>query len=205
MEIQLVKPLCILMYGIPGAGKSTFARQLSEQLNIAHVHSDRIRHELYDDAQYSSAENSTVLRLSVYMAEMLLAQKQSVIFDMQLPTQTLRNNLRSLAREYGAEFITVWVQTDYETALYRATHRDRRRIDDKYSFSITPQLHQRLSSAGSEPRDGSTIVISGKHLFKTQVGPLLRRLKQAGVITNNIPAGKRTGRVDHDRRQNAVR
>jgi len=37
------KPLLILLYGFPGAGKTHFARQLSETIHAAHVQSDRIR------------------------------------------------------------------------------------------------------------------------------------------------------------------
>lgn len=201
MKPQLTQPVCLLMHGIPGAGKSAFARQLSERLNIAHVNSDRIRAELFDDPQFGSAENSTVWRLAAYMAETLLSTGQSVVFDMHLPTQTLRRTLRDIAKQYSAGFVVVWVQTDYETALYRATHRDRRRIDDKYSFQLTPQMHERLAGVGSKPSSEPAIVISGQHLFKTQVGPVLKKLQDMKFLTMAPPLSERISRVDHDRRR----
>lgn len=188
------------MHGIPGAGKSAFARQFAQHLEIAHINSDRIRAELYDDAQFGSAENATVWRLSYYMAETVLAGSQSLVLDMNLPTQTLRRHLRTLATQYGAAFVVIWVQTDYETALYRATHRDRRRIDDKYSFPISAQLHQKLSTTGSNPGPEPTIVISGQHIFKTQLGPVLNKLRELKLMAADSPASERMGRIDLARR-----
>lgn len=192
------------MHGIPGAGKSAFARQFSDFTGIAHINSDRIRYELYDDAQFTGAENTTVWRLTSYMAELLLSQGQSIIFDMHLPTLSLRKTLQGLAKENKADFVVVWVQTDYETALYRATHRDRRRVDDRFSFQLSPALHERLSRMGSAPNESKSIVVSGKHLFSTQKTPVIRKLRELNLLetieNSSIPAGNRSGRVDHDRR-----
>jgi predicted kinase len=201
MSYQFDPPIMILMYGLPGAGKSAFARQFSTVAGLAHIHADRLRYELYDDASFSSSENQTVLRLGAYMVDELLKHQQSVIFDMHLPTQRLRDDLKRLAAQYQANTVVIWVQTDKETARYRASHRDRRRLDDKYSFNLSPAQFDTLSNGvnGNFKPNERTIVISGKHLFNVQAKTVWRRLQELGLLKVQTPATSR-GRVDYARR-----
>lgn len=202
MSYRFTTPVVILMYGLPGAGKSAFARQFAEAAHIAHVHTDRIRFELYDDANFSASENQTVLRLATYMAEELLKTKQSLIFDMHLPTQRLRDDLRKTAADLGGRTLLIWVQTDKETAYYRATHRDRRRADDRFSFNLSQAQFEQLSGgvSGSFKPSEHPIVISGKHLFDLQVKAVWRRLDQLGLLADKPAPLANRGRVDYERR-----
>ena len=197
-------PLFILMHGLPAAGKSSFARQYALSSKMAHINSDRIRFELYDDAQFSPSENRMVLRLSVYMAEMLLGQSQSLVFDMNLPSQVMRNEMKNLAQRHGFNFMVVWVQTNEEEAIRRAGARDRRRPDDKYSPAIGPQLFERIASKSGQPNpDRETVaVISGQQSFAQQQRLADHRLLSLGFMAggNIAPKG---GRVDLERRQAA--
>ena len=80
-KVISTKPVLIMLYGYPGSGKTHFARQLSETLQAAHVHGDRIRGELFDKPQYDTHENEIVNHLMIYMAEEFLKAGVSVIFD----------------------------------------------------------------------------------------------------------------------------
>jgi predicted kinase len=202
MRYRFGSPVVILMYGLPGAGKSAFARQFSAEAGLAHVHSDRLRFELYDDASFSPSENQTVLRLASYMCEEILKTGQSLVFDMHLPTQRLRDELRQLAAKTGAKTRVVWVQTDRETAQYRSSHRDRRRPDDKYAFNLSQaQFEQLAAGAGGNfrPNEGP-IVISGKHLYGIQAKAVWRRLAENGLVTIDSSGPTTAGRVDYERR-----
>ena len=45
-SLSLAKPLVLVVIGLPGAGKSFFARQFSETFGAPMVSGDRIRHVL---------------------------------------------------------------------------------------------------------------------------------------------------------------
>lgn len=203
MSITFNQPLILLMHGLPGAGKSAFARQFAEAAGMAHVNSDRFRYELYDDASFTTSENNTVLRLCAYMTEELLKRGNCVIFDMHLPSQRLRDGLRSLATDNGAEFVLVRVQTDTDTAWWRASHRDRRRLDDKYAFNLSQAQYEELANRVNTNFRSSekVIVISGKHLFKVQAATVLRRLQAFGLMPSAPNLHQRSGRIDYARRQ----
>lgn len=191
----------LLMHGLPGAGKSAFARQFAELTGLSHVSSDRFRYELYDDPKFTTSENNTVLRLAAYMSEELLRRGNSVIFDMHLPTQRLRDGLARLANDHNAQLVLVWVQTDQETAGWRSQHRDRRRIDDKYAFNLSASQFDELAQlvkSNFRPKD-RLIVISGKHLFRVQAAAALKRLKELSLVSDQPPSTG--GRVDYARRQ----
>lgn len=202
MTTSFDSPVVILTYGLPGAGKSAFARQFAAARSLAHVHSDRIRHELFDDASFSASENQTVLRLALYMTEELLKVGQSLVFDMHLPSQKLREDLKRLASGYNAQYLLVWIQTDRETAHYRASHRDRRRPDDKYAFNLSSAQFDQLAQGvtGSFKHTEKPAVISGKHLFKLQAATVDRRLASLGVLDGKAMAKLSPGRVDYGRR-----
>jgi len=42
-KIALNKPVLVSLYGFPGSGKSFVARNLAEQVQMAHVSADRIQ------------------------------------------------------------------------------------------------------------------------------------------------------------------
>ena len=198
-------PIFILMHGLPAAGKSAFARQYAALHRLAHIDSDRIRFELYDDAQFTASENRTVFRLACYAAELLLNQGQSLIFDMSLPAQTMRDEMKKLAQRYGHNFAVIWVQTEKEEALRRATSRDRRRPDDRYSPSIGLQLFEKIASKSGRPNtERETVaVISGQQPFKQQARLADYRLKSLRYLAEQNPLIK-GGRFDVSRRRTST-
>lgn len=217
MNSVFQQPVLFLFYGLPGSGKSAFARQSAAALSASHVWGDRIRYELYDDPRYTSAENNTVLRLADYMADELLKRGATTFFDVSLPTPQLREAMRKLAQENNAQCVIIWVQTDSETARTRSLKRDRRTLDDKYSSSLTQAQFTAQSVMTPLGEREQHIVISGKHLFKLQLKTLLSRLQIMGLLASakavipetaslkvEPPINRTTslgGRVDFKRRQ----
>lgn len=212
------KPLLILLYGFPGAGKTYFARQLCEHLQAAHVHGDRIRTELFETPRYDREENEVISHLMGYMSGEFLNAGMSVVHDTNAMRLSQRRQLRDMARKSGAQTVLVWFQVDADSSFVRASKRDRRKADDKFSPAIDRETFDRLASGMQNPQNEDYLVISGKHVFTTQLSAFLKRLREDGLVTINETNAKlvkpglvnlipnpAAGRVDMSRRNIIIR
>jgi predicted kinase len=207
-----------MLYGFSGSGKSYFARQLCEHLQAAHVQGDRIRSELFEQPRYDREENEVIAHLMDYMTGEFLNAGMSVIYDTNAMRQSQRRLLRDLARKTDAQPVLIWQQIDMESAYTRASKRDRRKADDKYSPAVDRATFERIASGMQNPSNEDYIVISGKHVFGTQLSALMKRLRELGLIANTEAAAKlvkpglvnlipnpTAGRVDMSRRNIVIR
>jgi len=180
------KPLFIMLYGLPGAGKTYFARQLCDNLQAAHVQSDRIRAELFENPRYDQQENAIVAQLMEYMTSEFLNAGVSVVYDTNVVRTSQRRTLREMARDAHAQSLLIWFQIDIESAYLRASKRDRRRADDRYAMPVDRTSFKKLAANMQNPvATEDYIVISGKHLFSTQLSALMKRLHELKLIATD--------------------
>jgi predicted kinase len=185
-KIYPSKPFLLLLYGYPGAGKTYFARQFSENVQAAHVQADRIRAELFEQPRYDKQENAIVNQLMSYMSEEFLSAGLSVIYDVNVAHSGQRRILSDMARRYHAQQLIVWFQIDSDTAFDRSKSRDRRRSDDKYAAQWDRTTFETLNERMQRPTHNEEyVVISGKHPFATQQSAVISRLRHLGVITSD--------------------
>jgi predicted kinase len=219
MKISTTKPTLIMLYGYPGAGKTYFARQLSEDIQLAHVQADRIRHELFESPRYDKQENDAIEQLMDYMTEEFLSAGVSVVYDTNAARFNKRRFLRDVARHKKAEVLLVWLQVDIESAFVRSIKRDRRKADDKYAQQLDRTTFDSLMHTMQNPQiTEDYIVLSGKHSFSSQRNAIMKRLEERKLIlpsdqnpkiarpnmVNRIPQPQE-GRVDDSRRSITIR
>ncbi len=217
-KITPTQPLLIMLYGFPGSGKSYVARQLADQLKAAHVQGERIRSELFNNPQFDRSENDVITKLMNYMSEEFLGSGVSVIYDTNALRASQRHTLRELARHHKAQPIVIWLQIDTESAFMRTQRRDRRKADDKYSFPIERKTFDNILGNMQNPTNAEDyVVLSGKHIFTTQLSAILKKLNDMNLLRlDDVSAGlampelvnlvpnPAAGRVDLNRRRNIV-
>lgn len=185
VKTKLSKPTVILLYGLPGSGKSFFSRQTSEILNVPQISSDRIRYELFEKPTMSKEEQSVVQNIMFMMLEEYLKLGLSVIFDLSINRLQDRRNIRDMIRKTGSQSVLVWLQADPESCFTRSKTRDRRKADDKYSHEITREQFDSIEKSMQNPSGEEAIVISGKYLYDSQKHTLLRRLKEMQLLVDS--------------------
>src|SRR4051812_44746680 len=166
VKIYPTKPFLLLFYGSAGAGKTYFARQFCDNVQAAHLQSDRIRGELFEQPRYDKQENDVVNQLMDYMTEEFLSAGLSVAYDVNAMRVKQRRQLYDLAYRNKAQPLLVWFQLDTETAFSRSIKRDRRRADDKYAAQWDRTSYEGIIANMQNPAAGEDyVVVSGKHLF----------------------------------------
>lgn len=218
-KLLLSQPTLFLLYGFPGSGKTFFARQLCEELQAAHVQSDRARYELFDQPRYDRQENEIVSHLINYMTEEFLQAGVSVAYDVNAMRASQRKALRELALRNKAKTILVWFQMDIDSAYDRISKRDRRKIDDKYTATIDRASFDSIIRGMQNPTSSeSYMVISGKRTFQTQRSAIIKKLYDMGLLQSeqtvagiakpnlvNLVPNSSGGRVDPSRRNITIR
>ncbi len=176
-SLSLNKPLVLIVVGLPGSGKSFFARQFSDTFHAPLVSQDEIRHVLYSEPTLTKQEQNIVDSMCLLQARELFKTHKTFIVDGHASTKSKRANLRKMAKDKDFDTLLVWVQTDVATAKYRSMKRSNRKKDDTFNQSLSGMQYEELARSFSPPTGQEpTIVISGKHTYATQARVVLKKL-----------------------------
>lgn len=166
-----------MVIGVPGSGKSFFARQFAETFSAPLVSPDFVRSQIFVSPRYSREEDGVIQTLAAQQIDELLKTEKTFLVDGGLNVRVDRITLAKQAREAGYGVLTVWVQTDEPTSYNRATKRNARRQGDMYSSSLTDDQFDTLTKRLSPPSAQEPyVVISGKHTYATQAKVVLKKL-----------------------------
>ncbi len=176
-SLSLSRPLILMVIGVPGAGKSFFARQFATTFSTPLVSYDYIRSRLFDTPDYSNREESMVYSLAGEQITELLKTEKTIIIDGGLNNKGDRASLAKLAAGAGYGCLVIWVQTDTAASKLRATRRSTKRPGDALNASLTTAQFNALSQELTPPGPQEQfVVISGKHTFATQAKAVLKKL-----------------------------
>ena len=176
-SLSLSKPHILVMVGLPGSGKSFFARQFSDTFGAPLVSYDKIRHTLFETPQYNKDEIILVKNIAEYQENELLKTQKTFIVDGGADQKIERSELRKRAQKAGYDVLLIWVQTDENTAKYRSMKRSRRQTYDQLNQSLTDEQYSQLVKRFTAPTvNENSIVISGKHTYAAQARVVLKKL-----------------------------
>jgi adenylylsulfate kinase len=94
----------ILIMGLPGAGKTTLARQLAERLNAVYFNADEVRSNLHKDLGFSEEDRVEHARRMGWLCDQVVKTGCIAIADFICPTPDTRRAFLS-----GGDALIVWV------------------------------------------------------------------------------------------------
>ena len=107
LPIPSVQPVMILVSGLPGTGKSYFARQMASRCPIMVLESDGIRKALFPKPTYLPSESGRTFDALHIAAERLLRQNISVLVDATNLIERNRWVFYNIAKRSQAKLILV--------------------------------------------------------------------------------------------------
>ena len=170
---------CILVTGIPAAGKSTMAKFLGEQMQLPVLSKDSIKELLYDTVGFRSRSEkvrlgTAAMDIMYYAAEQLMSCRQAFILENNFEHAS-REGLTAIQDRHGYQAITVTLTGDRETIYRRFLERnqspDRHRghiVNDRYPeegpSTVPPPPSFEDFTAGIAARGMDTFTANGPHI-----------------------------------------
>lgn len=118
----------IIVAGLPGSGKSSFAEWLAKKTGITMISKDEIKEVLFDTVGFKNREgktrlNNASLELMFYVTKILLNQGENVILE-----NNFENNayplFEKLTSEFDVNIVNIFVGGDSKTIYERFVTRN---------------------------------------------------------------------------------
>lgn len=184
---QQTKPTVFTFLGVPGSGKSYFARNLAEHTGTIRLSSDAMRLAIFGSREaitkvYKSEErenvNTYVHRAFDYVFGELLKNGHSIICDAHFNKRADRDRLTKIASQYDAQVVLIRVNTPHQVALKRGQEReeadDQRRLSKELMREAIDRHHAGTDAPGS---DEIVIEIDGTVTFADQLDSFNRQME----------------------------
>jgi predicted kinase len=129
------RPALILMAGLPGSGKSTFARRLAVETGATILESDAIRRMLFENPTHDTNESRALFAAIFDAAGRLLRDGRSIIVDATNLRPADRRPAHEMVAETGATLVIVYTTAPESVILERLSRREALADDEDHSLA----------------------------------------------------------------------
>jgi len=156
-------PHVVVMVGIPGSGKTTFAEHYAKTFQAVFLNSKQLAHD-------ANIDEATTEQLIATLLPEVLKTHQPIILEVPAFNYQHRQALEEVIASTGYRTLLVWVQTETSEARHRA-------ISKRAAIPLSREEFADTIAAFEPPTDKERVaVISGKHTYATQLKSVLRHL-----------------------------
>lgn len=131
----------IVVAGLPGSGKSYFARRLAARLDAKHINSDAVRKAMGASGRYSFEDKLVVYTQMVKMTDRFLDEQKVVVVDATFYHPTMRDMFLTVAqlRDIDIYFIQI---TAKESLIEERLKKPRE--DSEADFQVYKDIRAQL-------------------------------------------------------------
>lgn len=171
-------PHAIIMLGIPGSGKTTFAERFADTFQAPFVNQTKLQKEF----KLSGVKSQTLRQL---ILNEYAKTKRTIVIEGGVDTKSSRTELAKDLAAAGYKLLLVWVQTD--------TNESRRRALKPYpigSGMTEDEFLDAIDGFEAPVPQEKPVVISGKHTYVSQLKIVLKHLATPPASPPRTPTDK---------------
>jgi len=162
--------MIIIVFGLPGSGKSYFASKLAKRLEAKYVNSDVIRKQLFAVRKYSEEEKMKVYEVMIRAMKKAIQKDENIVLDATFYTEYIRNKFSKSAEVFKEKIIFIEVRTDENI---RADRLSLSREHSEADYSIYLHIKKVFEPLRSE----HLILRSTQENIKEMMGVALNYIK----------------------------
>lgn len=101
--------MIVVVFGLPGSGKSYFASRLAEEISANYINSDQLRMEMFKTRTYSASEKAAVYNAMLLKMTEAAKGKKDLILDATFhEDETRKQIIKEAEGKSKIIFIEVW-------------------------------------------------------------------------------------------------
>lgn len=147
--------MVIAVFGLPGTGKTFFAKRLASAIDATYLGTDQQRKQMQHEGRYSTADKARVYEKLFKQVQDGLQRQETVVVDGTFSRHPVRRQLQRVAE--GQQATLCWIQTTADEATIRQ-RVSRKREDSEADFAV----YQQIKAAFDTPDFGYLLLDSGK-------------------------------------------
>ena len=129
--------MLIVICGLPGTGKTTIAKALSQQVGAALFRTDAIRKEMMRENTYTEREKNSVYESMFAAADEKLRNGEDCVLDGTFYKKSLINEARIVAEKNGSRFHLIECVLHEKDVKERISKRKKDESDADFSVYHT--------------------------------------------------------------------
>ncbi len=154
--------MIVIVFGLPGSGKSFFASRLAMELKCSYINSDQVRMKLFEERSYTEAEKKKVYDEILRMAKDAFLKGKGLVIDATYYKQALREPYLKIPNHFFIEIMA-------------ADLIIKERLAEPRTFSEADySVHQQIKKEW-EPLHENHLVIESTH---TNIDDMLAKAKR---------------------------
>lgn len=165
--MQKHHPAIVIIFGLPGTGKTYLSEKLAENLGAIHLNTDKIRHKLHKTNQYDKETKNYIYEEMQQEMEQHLQHKNTVIVDGTFYQKSKRKKFIQTAEKYKTPVFLIQLKARESIV------KDRLNKSRKYSkadFDIYHKIKTQFDPVErphlvlwSDNKNGSKLLNEAKH------------------------------------------